>query len=96
VRQGCILSSTIFNVFLSFDGFEGMVSISGRSITNLHFADHIHLVAGKVEELIDLISRIVENAKRFSMQFSAEKSKAMRMGTTEDVAVTISGKYRTR
>jgi len=79
VRQGCILSTTIFNVFLeyiiteAFDGFEGMVSISGRSITNLHFADHIDLVAGKVEELIDLISRIVENAKRFSMQFSAEK-----------------------
>ena len=41
VRQGCLLSPTIFNIFLEYimsealDGFEGSVSIGGRAITNL-------------------------------------------------------------
>ena len=63
VRQGFILSPTIFNVFLeyiikeAFDRFEGTVGIRGRSTTNLRFADEIDLVAGKSEELVDLTSK---------------------------------------
>ena len=86
VRQGFILSPTIFNILLEyiimvvfetavFDGFEGTVDIGGRSTTNLRFADEIYLVAGKSEELVDLTSRLDENAKRFGMQINAEKAK---------------------
>ena len=63
MRQGFILSPIIFNVFLqyiileAFDGFEGTVSIRGRSTTNLRFADEIDLVAGKSEELVALTSK---------------------------------------
>ena len=47
VRQGCLLSSTLFNIFLerimteALENHEGAVSIGGRTITNLHFADDI-------------------------------------------------------
>ena len=47
VRQGCFLSLTLFNIFLeriTYDGLEehdGKVSIGGRTITNLRFADDI-------------------------------------------------------
>ena len=57
-----------------FDGFEGAVSIGGRLITNLRFADDIDLVAGKAEELVNLTRRLEESANKFGMQISAGKS----------------------
>ena len=45
VRQGCLLSPTLFNIFLerimtdALENHEGSVSIGGRTITNLRFAD---------------------------------------------------------
>ncbi|XP_072051973.1 uncharacterized protein [Amphiura filiformis] len=45
VRQGCILSPYLFNIYAehimrnALDGYEGMVSIGGRQISNLRFAD---------------------------------------------------------
>ena len=47
VRQGCLLSPTLFNIFLerimckALDDHEGSVSIGGRLITNFRFADDI-------------------------------------------------------
>ena len=57
VRQGCLLSPTLFNLFLekimtdSLDGHVSSVSIGGRPITNLRFADDIYGLAGSEEEL---------------------------------------------
>ena len=48
VRQGCLLSPTLFNMFLerimtdALEYHEGTVSIGGRTITNLRFADDIY------------------------------------------------------
>ena len=56
VRQGCLLSSSLFNLFLerittdAIEDHEGTVSIGGRTITNLRFADDIDGLAGKEEE----------------------------------------------
>ena len=47
VRQGCLLSPTLFNIFLerimceTLDDHEDSVSIGGRPITNVRFADDI-------------------------------------------------------
>ena len=49
VRQGCLLSATLFNIFLerimtdAFEDHEGSVSIGGRTITNLRFSDVIDM-----------------------------------------------------
>ena len=37
---------------------EGTVSIGGRNITNLRFADDIDGLAGREEELADLVERL--------------------------------------
>ena len=47
VRQGCLLSPAVLNIFLerimcdSLNDHEGSISIGGRLITNFHFADDI-------------------------------------------------------
>ena len=63
VRQGCLLSPTLFNIFLerimtdALEDHEGTVSIGGRTITNLRFADDIDGLAGEEEELANLVER---------------------------------------
>ena len=53
VRQGCLLSPTLFNMFLgrtmtdALDDHDGTVSTGGRTITNLCFADDIDGFAGE-------------------------------------------------
>ena len=45
VRKECLLSPTLFNIFLerimtdALENHEGTVSIGGRTVTNLRFAD---------------------------------------------------------
>ena len=75
----------------AIDGFEGSVRIGGRTVTNLRFADDIYLVAGQAEELGTLTSRLEESAKQLGMQISAEKSKVMRMGSSNELGVSIDG-----
>ena len=57
VRQGSLLSPTLFNIFLerimtdALEDHEGTVSIGGRTNTNLCFADDMDGLAGEEEEL---------------------------------------------
>ena len=56
---------------------EGSVSIGGRTITNLRFADDIDGLAGKEEELASLVKRLDTASTAYGMQISAEKTKLM-------------------
>ena len=42
----------------ALEGHEGTVSIGGRTITNLRFADDIDGLAGEEEELANLVERL--------------------------------------
>ena len=59
VRQGCLLSPTLFNIFLerimtdALDEHDGMVSTGGRNITNLRFADDTDALAEEEQELVN-------------------------------------------
>ena len=83
VRQGCLLSPTLFNIFLerimtdALEGHEATVSIGGRTVSNLRFADDIDGLAGSEAELADLIRRLNESCSDYGMEISAEKTKIM-------------------
>ena len=53
VRQGCLLSPTLFNIYLerittdALEDHEGIVSIGGRRTTNIRFTDDISGLAGE-------------------------------------------------
>ena len=87
VRQGCLLSPTLFNIFLerimtdALADHEGSVSICGRTITNLRFADDIDGLAGSEVELTSLVERLDKTSQAYGMEISAEKTKTMTNNT---------------
>ena len=64
VRQGCLLSPTLFNIFLerimsdALEEHDGKVSKGGRKITNLRFADDIDALAEEEQELEALVESL--------------------------------------
>ena len=51
------------------------VSIGGRTITSLRFADDIDGLAGDDQELADLVSCLDNTSAPYGMEISAEKTK---------------------
>ena len=87
VRQGCLLSPTLFNIFLerimadALEDHKSTVSIGGRTISNLRFADDIDGLAGSQLELANLVERLEKTSTAYGMQISAEKTKLMTNNT---------------
>ena len=83
VRQGCLLSPTLFNIFLerimtdALEDHEGTDSTGGRTITNLRFADCIDGLAGEKEELAKLVERLDKASAAYGMVISAKKTKLL-------------------
>ena len=70
VRQGCLLSPTLFNIFLGrtrTEDHEGTVRTGVRIITNLCFADDIDDLAGEQEEVAKLIERLDKASTAYGM-----------------------------
>ncbi|XP_077683207.1 DNA-directed RNA polymerases I and III subunit RPAC2-like isoform X2 [Eretmochelys imbricata] len=51
------------------------VSIEGRTISNLRFADDIDGLAGSEDELANLVKRLDETSAKYGMEINAEKTK---------------------
>ena len=87
VREACLLSPTLFNIFLerimadALEDHEGTVSTGGRTITNLCFTDDIDGLTGQVQELVKLVNHLEEASTAYGMQTSAEKTQLMTNNT---------------
>ena len=66
----------------ALEDHEGTVSIGGRRITNLRFADDIDCLAGEEEELAKLVERLEKASKAYGIEISAEKTKLMTNNTS--------------
>ena len=61
----------------ALEDHEGTVSIGGRTITNLRFADDIDGLAGEEGELTKLVERLDEASTAYGMEISAERIKLL-------------------
>ena len=88
VWQGCLLSPTLFNIFLErimahvLEDHEGTVSIGGRTIANLRFADDIDGLAVEEEEVASLVERLDKASTAYGLEISAEKTKLITNNTS--------------
>ena len=67
VRQGCILSPCLFNLYAEYikrnaglDEAQAGINIAGRNINNLRYADDTISMAESKEELKSLLKKVKE------------------------------------
>ena len=88
VRQGCLLSPTLFNRFLeriitdALEDHHSTVSTGGKRIINLCFANDIDGLAGEEEELAKLVECLDKAFTAYGTEISAEKTKLMTNNTS--------------
>ena len=94
IKQWCILSPTLFNLFLerimqeTLHNYTTTISIGDKPICNLCFADNINLMTGSNSELQELTNKLVATASAYGMEISTVKSKVM-VNSTNNASVSI-------
>ena len=87
VRQGCILSPCLFNLYAEYimrnarlDEAQSGIKISGRNISNLRYADDTTLMAESKEELQSLLMQVKEESEKVGLKLNIQKTKIMASG----------------
>ena len=74
----------------ALEEWERGISIGGRTVTNLRYADDTTLLAGTKEDLIELVGRVRRASEKAGLYLNVGKTKVM---TTLDIGeVTVDGK----
>ena len=86
VRQGCILSPCLFNLYAEYimknarlDVAQAGIKIARRNINNLRYADDITLMA-ESEELKRLLMKVKEEHEKVDLKLNIQKTKIMASG----------------
>ena len=81
VRQGCILSPCLFNLYAEYimknAGLEEAragIKIAWRNINNLRYADDTTLMAESEEELKSLLMKVREDSEKVGLKLNIQKS----------------------
>ena len=86
VRQGCILSPCLFNLYAEYimrnvglDKAQAGIKIARRNINNLRYADDATLMAEN-EELKSLLMKVKEESEKVGLKLKIQKIKIMASG----------------
>jgi hypothetical protein len=86
VRQGCILSPCLFNLYAEYitrnaglEEAQAAIKIAGRNIKNLRYADDSTLMA-ESEELKSLLMKVKHESEKVGSKLSIQKTKIMASG----------------
>ena len=89
VRQGCILSPCLFNLYTEYimrnaalEEAQAGIKIAGRNINNLTYADDTTFMAESEEELKGLLMKVKEESEKVGFKLNIQKTKIMASGPT--------------
>ena len=87
VRQGCILSPCLFNLYVEYimrnielDEAQTGIKITRRNVNNLRYADDTTLMAESEEELKSLLMKVKEVSEKVGLKLNIQKTKIMASG----------------
>ena len=87
VRQGCILSPCLFNLYAEYimrniglEETQAGIKIAGRNIYNLRYADNTTLMAESEEDLKSLLMKVKEKNEKVGLKLNIQKTKIMASG----------------
>ena len=87
VRQGCILSPCLFNLYAEYimrkpglEEAQAGTKIARRNINNLRYADDTTLMAESEEELRSLLMKVKERREKVGLKLNIQKTKIMASG----------------
>ena len=87
VRQGCILSPCLFNLYAEYimrkaglDEAQAGIKIARRNINNLRYADNTTLLAENEEELKSLLMKVKEESENIGLKLNIQETKIMASG----------------
>ena len=87
VRQGCILSPCLFNLYAEYimrnagqEEAPAGIKIAGRNLTNLRYADDTTLMAESEEELKSLLMKVKVQSGKVGLKLNIRKTKIMASG----------------
>ena len=87
VRQGCILSPCLFNLYAEYitrnaglEEAQDGIKIAGTNINNLRYADDTTLMAESEEELKSLLMKVKEESEKVDLKLNTQKTKIMASG----------------
>ena len=77
VRQGCILSPCLFNLYAEYimrntglEEAQAGIKIAGRNINHLRYADDTTLMAESEEELKSLLMKVKEESEKLGLKLN--------------------------
>ena len=84
VRQGCILSPCLFNLYAEYimriaglEEAQAGINIAERNINNLRYADDTTLMAESEEELKSLLMKVKEESEKVGLKLNIQKPNIM-------------------
>ena len=87
VRQGCILSPCLFNLYAEYimrnaglEKAQAGITIAGRNINNLRCADDTTLMAEGEKELNSLLMKVKEESEKVGLKPNIQETKIMASG----------------
>ena len=84
VRQGCILSFCLFNLYAVYimrnpglDEAQAGIKIAGRNINNLRYRNDTTLMSESEEELKSLLMKVKNESEKVGLKLNIQKTKIM-------------------
>ena len=87
VRQGCMLSPCLFNLYADYimrntglEETQAGIKIAGRNINNFRYSDDTTLMAESEEELKSLLMKVKEESEKVGFKLNIKKTMIMASG----------------